>query len=349
MIRFAHLYLLYALLLIPVFVGLYMWMIYQKKSAIRKLGNPELIERLMPSRSKGVSNLKFVFRMIAFVFLTLALSGPQIGSKVENVKRKGVDLVIALDISNSMLAQDIKPNRIDRAKQAIFKLIDKLESDRIGLVVFAGKAFIQLPITFDYGAAKMFLSKVRTELIAEQGTAIGAAIEKAASSFKNDKLKNNKAIIVISDGENHEDDAVEQARIAKESGIIVNTIGMGTLDKTPVPIMQNDFVIGYKKDIDGNTVLTQLNEVMLQQIASAGSGIYVRATTTDAGIDKIVDQIDKMEKHDMESTIYSEYEEKYFYFLVFALLFLLIDVFIFERKHKWVNYLIPKWNKNLNK
>ncbi len=348
MIRFAHSYILYALLLIPAFTALYVWMLYQKKNAIKKLGNPELIERLTPDRSKYVGLFKFILSMLAYALLCVSLAGPLIGSKIDNVKRKGVDLVIALDISNSMLAQDIKPSRIDRAKQAIYKLIDKLENDRIGIVVFAGKAFIQLPITFDYGAAKMFLSKVRTELISEQGTAIGAAIEKAASSFKNDKLKNNKAIIVISDGENHEDDAVEQARVAKESGIIVNTIGMGTADKTPIPLMQNDFVIGYKKDMDGNTVLTQLNEVMLQQIATAGGGTYVRATTTDAGIDKIVDQLDKMEKHELESTIYSEYEEKYYYFLIFALVLLLAEVMIFERKHKWFTYLIPKWNKNFN-
>jgi Ca-activated chloride channel homolog len=347
MLRFAHAYMLYAMLLIPVFLVLYLWLLHQKKSAVKKLGDPELIKRLMPFHSKGMSHVKFIIRMFALLLIIIALSGPQLGSKIENVKRKGVDIVLALDISNSMLAQDIKPCRIDRAKQAIYKLIDNLENDRIGLVVFAGKAFIQLPITFDYGAAKMFLSKVKTDLIAEQGTAIGAAIEKAASSFKNDKLKNNKAIIVISDGENHEDDAVEQARIAKENGIIVSTIGMGTLDQTPIPLMQNDMVVGYKKDADGNTVLTQLNEVMLQQIASAGGGIYVRATTTDAGIDKIVEQVGKMEKNEMESKVYSEYDDKFQYFIVFALLLLVIDVVMFERKHKWVSIFIPVWNKKV--
>ena len=233
--------------------------------------------------------------MLAFASLVIGLADPQIGSKIEQGRRKGVDIIICLDVSNSMLAEDIKPGRLERAKFAISKLIDRLEGDRIGIVIFAGQAFTQLPITTDHGAAKMFTSNISTDLMPVQGTAIGAAIDLAVKSFDENNLK-NKAIIVISDGENHEDDVVGAARQAADKGIRIYTIGVGSLEGAPIPVPNTSNQ--YLKDNAENTVVTRLDEPTLQQTALAGKGIYVRANMAETGLNTIFDDVNKMEKKD---------------------------------------------------
>jgi Ca-activated chloride channel family protein len=334
MFRIEHPAYLILLLLIPLLVLLYFLISMNRKRALKRFGDIDVIAKLMPAVSIVRPAFKFGFLILALVFLIIALANPQIGSKVEKVKRSGVDLIIALDVSNSMLAEDIKPNRLERAKQAIMKLIDKLDEDRIGVVVFAGKAYTQLPITSDYGAAKLFVSTVNTTLIPVQGTSIGAAIELAGNSFDFTKAGKNKAIIIITDGENHEDDAIVAAKNQAKKGVFVHTLGMGLPDGAPIPIYEDGKLTGYKKDQEQKTVITKLNETMLQQIAAAGNGIYVRANNTEIGLNVIMKEIEKMEKKDFESKLFSNYQDHFFYFLQLALLLLIIELLLYEKKSR---------------
>jgi len=294
-----------------------------------------VIAQLMPLMSTNKKILKFILLMIGYIFLVIGVANPQIGSKLEQVERKGIDMIIALDVSSSMLAQDIRPDRLSRAKQAISKLIDKLHGDRIGIVVFAGKAYTQLPITSDYAAAKMFLETINTNVVPVQGTAIGEAIKLAADSFKADD--HTKAIVIITDGENHEGDALEAAQKAAESGITIYTIGMGLPDGAPIPeYNQYDQLSGYKKDRQGNTVISKLNDKMLQQIASAGNGVFVMANNQRDGLSKVLNEINKLDKTEFETRMFTDYEDRFQYFLAFALFFLLLEYVLFERKNKWI-------------
>jgi len=276
---------------------------------------------------------------IALTCLIFALADPQTGSRIEKVKRKGIDLMICLDVSNSMMAQDIKPNRLERAKQAIVRLIDNLEGDRIGIIVFAGKAYTQLPITTDYAAAKMFTSTINTGIVPTQGTAIAEAIEVAANGFG--ESKHSKAIVVITDGEDHEGNVLEQADAALKKGITIYTIGMGLPEGAPIPIFNGNVQIGYKKDGDGQTIMSKLDETLLQKIASIGKGIYVRATTSETGLNKIFEDISKIEKSEIEEKQFSDYEDRFQYFVALALLILIADLFVFERKTKWLKKFRP--------
>ena len=286
MFRLAHSHYLYLLLLVPALTVLLVLFLIWRKKALNRFGERKVIEPLMPEFSNGRVVLKFVILMISFIFLVIAMAGPQTGSKLEKIQRKGIDLIIALDVSNSMLAQDIKPNRLERAKQAISRLIDNLEGDRIGIVVFAGKAYMQLPITTDYAAAKLFLSTINTGIVPTQGTAIASAIEMAATSFGQNN--HNKAIVIITDGEDHEGNAFEQTETVVKNGINVYTIGMGSPEGAPIPQFNGRIQTGYKKDREGNTILSRLDETLLQRIASMGKGIYVRASTSETGLQKIL-------------------------------------------------------------
>ena len=335
MIRFENIEFLYALLLIPVFIILYIMMNYWRRKAINRFGDVHLMAKLMPQRSANRPLIKFLLILFAYGFLVIAMTNPQIGSKLEKAQRKGIDLIIALDVSNSMLAQDIKPNRLQASKQAINNLIDKLKGDRIGIVVFAGHAYTQLPITTDYAAAKMFLSSVSPDIIPIQGTAIGEAIALSVKSFSEND--HNKAIIVISDGENHEGDALVETKNALEKGIRVYTIGMGLPEGGPIPNYVGGQLSGYKKDKDNNIVTTKLNEVMLQQVAAAGEGYYVRANNSQAGLNKIFEEIDKLEESEFEAQVFSDYEDRYQYFIAMALFLLVIEFIIVERKSKWAD------------
>jgi len=333
MFRFEHTEYFYTLLLIPLMALVFIWMLYWKKKALKSYGEMSVIYRLIPAVSNGRLMLKFAILMLAFTMLVFGLANPQIGSKLVEGERKGIDIMVALDVSNSMLAQDIEPNRLERAKQAISKLVDKLGNDRIGMVVFAGNAYVQLPITTDHSAAKMFLSTISTKVVPTQGTAIGEAIELAEQSF--DDESHSRAIVVITDGENHEDDAVKIADAASEKGIYVYTIGMGLPQGSPIPeVDKHGRQTGFKKDRQGNTVVTRLNEDMLQQIASAGNGIYVRANNTQAGLSKVFEEINKLEKTEFESKMFSDYEDRFQYFIALSIIFLILELLIFERKSK---------------
>ena len=338
MIRFAHPDLLYLLLLVPVFLVLFIYVMQWKKNAWKLFGDYKVINRLIPDYSRTRLILKFLFLLIALVFMVIGLADPQVGSKLVKAERKGIDIMLALDVSNSMLAEDIKPSRIERSKQAISKLIDELRSDRIGIILFAGKAYTQLPITTDYSAAKLFLSSISTDAVPVQGTAIGEAIDLAVKSF-NETNDHSKAIIIITDGENHEGDALTTAKQAAEKGIHIYTIGMGSPEGGPIPVLQGNNRTGYKKDRQGNTVVTKLNETMLQQIASAGQGVYVRASNASAGLSKIFDEINKLNKSEIESMMFSDYEDRFQYFLGISMLFLILDLLIVERKSKWIRNL----------
>ncbi len=334
--RFEHPEYFYGLLAIPVLTALFIWMTLWRKKAMKRYGDWSILQRLVPGISLSRQVFKFVLLMLAYVFLVIGLANPQIGSKLVEGERKGIDIMVALDVSNSMLAQDIKPNRLERARQALSKLIDKLENDRIGMIVFAGNAYVQLPITTDHAAAKMFLSTISTRVVPTQGTAIGEAIDLAARSF--DDENHSKAIIVITDGENHEDDAVKIARSVTEKGINVYTIGMGLTEGTPIPEYdQNNRQVGYKKDREGNTVVTRLNEKMLQEIALAGQGIYVRANNTQAGLSKVFEEINKLEKSEFESKMFSDYESRFQYFIGISLILFLLELLLFERRNKWLS------------
>ncbi len=336
MIKFAEISFLYVLLLVPFFILLYGMMQRKKMMLLKRLGDKKLIMRLMGNYSNTRVRLKFFLLLLAFIFIIVTMLRVQIGSKIEKATRRGVDIFIALDVSNSMLAEDIKPNRLERSKQAISKLIDKLDNDRIGIIIFAGKAYVQLPLTNDYAAAKMFLETISTTDINVQGTDVGAAIAKAVESFDQSKNKetekNNKAIIIITDGENHEEDVISQAKNANSQGIKVNTIGMGLLEGAPIPLYANNTQGGYKKDKEGNTIITKLDEAMLQEIAVSGNGAYVRASNSNAGLQNIFDEINKLDKQEYESKMFSEYEDRFQYFAAIALLLLLLEIFIYYRK-----------------
>ena len=334
MFRFGNIEYLWALLLIPAFTVIFIWSRILRKKALHKFGNLSLLSELMPFSSKNRPILKFTILMLALAFFIAGMARPQFGSKLKTVKREGVELIIALDVSNSMMAEDIEPNRLERAKMAISRLVDRLSNDEIGLIVFAGDAYTQLPITSDYNSAKLFLNSINTQIVSKQGTAIGKAINLGIRSFTTSD-RGNKAIIVITDGENHEDDAVSAAQNAAKEGIIVHTIGMGLPQGSPIPIIsygQRD----YLKDRNGNVVITKLDEPMLEQIAAAGGGIYVRANNAQVGLDNLFDEINKMQKDEIESRIYSEYDDQFQYLFIAGLFLLLLEFVILERKNKYL-------------
>ena len=339
MIRFAHITFLYFLVLIPVLTVLLVLFLIWRKKALNRFGESHLIYQMIPEFSTGRLIFKFILMMLSLAFLILALADPQTGSKIEKVDRRGIDVMIALDVSNSMLAEDIRPNRLERAKQSISKLIDRLDGDRIGIIVFAGKAYTQLPITSDYGAAKLFLSTISTNSVPVQGTAIADAIDMATTSFG--QSKHNKAILVISDGEDHQGDVLEKTEIAVKNGIIVYTVGIGTPEGAPIPVYTGDVLTGYKKDHEGTTVVTRLDDSLLARIASIGKGMYVRSTNSEEGWQKVFDDLDKIQKSELESKQFSDYEDRFQYFLGFSLFFIIFELFVFDKKNQWFTKFKP--------
>jgi Ca-activated chloride channel family protein len=334
MFRFEHTYLLYLLAIIPLLWLLFILARNKRKKSIAAFGDDELVKQLMPDVSSSRPRWKFVLTSLGIAALVLGVANPQIGSKYEEVKREGFELIIALDISNSMMAEDLEPNRLERAKQAISKLIDQLKTDKIGIIVFAGQAYVQLPLTTDYGAAKLFLSTVSTDIVPTQGTAVGSAIDLAIKSF-GEKQDKNRAVIIITDGENHEDDAIQQATTAVEGGITVHTIGVGSPEGTPIPLYVNGKKSGFRKDNEGNTVITKLDETMLQQVAAAGKGVYIRGNNLSSGMKTLLDEINKMERKEFDSKIFTDYEDRFQYLLAAAILFLLAELLLPERKSRW--------------
>jgi len=336
MFRFENAEYLYGLLLIPLFILIFYIVRRNRLKQLEKFGDPALVATLHPDVSRYKPSVKFILRLVAVVFLIFGIANPQIGSKLIEVKREGVDVVIALDVSNSMLAEDIKPNRLERAKRSISRLIDDLKGDRIGLIVFAGSAYVQLPMTTDYSAAKLFLSTINTDIVGTQGTAIGAAIDLAIEKFTKEDEDKRKALIVITDGENHEDDAHAMAGKAAENGFVLYTIGMGTIEGGPIPVYRNGQRTGFLEDETGETVVTRLDAQMLQDIATEGNGKFIRSGGNDPDLSELLDEISKMDKKEFESKRYADYEDRFQYLLAGAFIFLIIENLISVRKNKYL-------------
>ncbi len=326
MLMFADYKFLYLLLLIPVFLLGYGLLRYLRSRRVKALGDPALVQALMPSWSPAKGWIRVVLFCLAFAFFAIGLARPRTGAKLAERTTRGAEIIVALDVSNSMLAQDYSPNRLERAKLSISRLTDRLQEDRIGLVIFAGTSFVQLPVTTDYVSAKMFLSSIDTGSIPVQGTAIGDAIRLSIKSFSAQSEK-SRVIVVISDGENHEDDPVEAARQAAELGIKVYTIGVGSAEGQPIPLEG-----GLMKDKDGNIVVTRLDEETLRQVARAGNGAYIHAGGEEFGLNPIIQDIRRMEDEEFGSVVFEEYDEQYMYFFGIALALFVLQMLLGERK-----------------
>ena len=332
MLRFANIEFLIGLGIIPIFLIIFILVNRWKKRAFAALGDKKVVMHMIPEVSFTRPLLKFIIFLTALFFLIIGLADPQIGSKMEEEKRKGADLMILLDVSNSMLAQDMAPSRLENAKQAIAQLIGNLHNDRIGIIVFAGEAFVQLPVTTDYSAAKLFLNTISTSMVPVQGTAIGAAIDLGMKSF-DFKNGTGKAMIIITDGENHEDDAVTAAKYAANKDVMVNVIGMGSENGAPVPLFQDGKQAGFHTDSAGHTVVSKMDETMCKEISAAGLGAYVRATNANSGLNIVMDQINKVQRKTYESKTFKNFEDRFQFFIGFAFLLLVIEFFISNRKN----------------
>ena len=335
--RFANPDFLYLLLLLPVILVIWLLNQSRKRKAISRLGDVNLVKKLIPDHSSMRPSFKIVIQLIALALMIIILARPQFGSKIEEVKRQGVEVIIALDVSNSMLAEDIQPNRLERAKQAISRLVETLDNDKIGLIVFAGNAYTQIPVTTDYISAKMFLSTISPEIAPRQGTSIASAIDLGMRSFS-PGINKSKALIIITDGESHEDDPLEKAKEAVSEGIVIHTIGIGSAEGVPISMNINGKQ-EFLKDQEGNTVITKLDENILKQIAVASNGMYVRASNTNIGLDQIFDEIRKMKKQELEGTMYTEYNDQFQIFAAVSILFLLLDFMFMDRKNRKLSNL----------
>ncbi len=331
MFRLEHPIYLIALVIIPILIILFFWAIRSKKNAINRLGNQDLIERLMPQFSSIRYSFKFIFIILAIAFLALSWANPQWGSKREKVKRKSADLMIALDISWSMNATDIAPSRLERSKKFARKLVQELAGDRVGVIIFAGAAHLHMPLTIDYSAASLFLDSAHPEQILTQGTSIDAAIGMAELAFEQDNDQ-HKALIIISDGENHDEKAIAAAKKAHEKGMIIFTIGTGTPEGAYVPIKINNYN-DFKRDANGELVRSQLNEEMLTQVAEAGGGKYYNVLSgEEAVLNALKNKVEEIEKREFEERMFDEYESYFWIFLIPAILFLVIEFLISYRK-----------------
>ncbi len=329
MFKFAYPNALFLYIPLLLIVALFLYANYKRRSDLRQYGSPELLVAMMPEASRHRPQLKFWLTFAALCFMVLLLARPQFGTKIETVKRQGIETVIALDISNSMMAQDVAPNRLERSKNVISRLVDGFEDDKVGLIVFAGDAFIQLPITNDFISAKLFLESISPSLITRQGTNIKAAIDMATRSFT-PREGVGKAIIIITDGENHEGGAVEAAKAAAEKGMMVYVMGVGTPEGAPIPEGRgNDF----RRDKEGNVIVTKLNEQMCQEIAAAGNGVYIRIDNTGNAQKILQKEVDKLAKADLDTAVYSEHDEQFQVMAWIAFVLLLIEMLLMVKKN----------------
>lgn len=328
MFRFAEPQYLYLLALLPILVVIFIVYRRAQRKRLARFGDMEIIRQLMPEASPRRVRNKFIILVIVFGLLITALAQPQFGAKLREVKREGVEIMLAIDVSRSMLAEDFKPNRLERTKNAANRLVEQLDKDRVGMIVFAGDAFIQLPITSDYVSAKSFISGISTDIVPVQGTSISKAIDLAALSFSEQSHK-SRAIILVSDGESHDDDPISAAQAAKDKGIIIYTVGIGTPEGAPISV--NGEMI---KDEEGNMVVSKLAEETMQQIAVLTGGTYVRATNQSVGLDEILKRIQAMEKQEFNSLAFAEYNDQFHYLVALALLLLMIEFIMIDRKNR---------------
>jgi Ca-activated chloride channel homolog len=323
------------LAIIPLMIAVFLLVFWWKKRTQRKFSNALLLKKIAPNSSIFKASLKLTMLLLAITFLSISLVNPKMGSKLETVKREGVDVVFALDVSKSMLAEDIAPNRLEKAKQIISKIIDNLGSDRIGIIVYAGNSYPLLPITTDHAAANMFLQNAYPDMVSSQGTAINEALELAKSYYNNDE-QTNRFLIIISDGEDHQEESKEVAQNLMNEGIKIFTIGVGTDKGGPIPIRMKGTITGYKKDGKGETVITKRNVAILENIADVGEGKYIDGNITENPVNEISEIIANAEKNEFETKQFSDYKDQFQWFLAIAILFLLLDAFMFDKKTKWL-------------
>ncbi|NNK11585.1 MAG: VWA domain-containing protein [Flavobacteriaceae bacterium] len=329
----------YYFLLFPGMILLFFGLLFWKKRTQRKFADPVLLKRLVPSRSSFKGGLKLIFLLLGLTGLILGLANPKIGTKLETVKREGVDIVFAIDVSKSMLAEDIAPNRLEKSKRLVSEIINQLASDRIGIIAYAGQATPQLPITTDYGVAKMFLQYLNTDLLSSLGTAIDEAI-KLATTYYDDQDQTNRVLFIISDGEDHSDGlAIDAVDLAVEQGIRIFTIGVGKEKGAPIPIKRNGITQELKKDSEGEVVITRLNTNILQEIAEKGNGEYIDGSNTEEAVEKIKEALNQIDKTEFEAKQFADYKDQFQWFLGAALFFLFLDVFLLDRKTKWLQKL----------
>lgn len=338
MFRFAHPEMLWLLLAVAAMVVLYVVMYYIQQRKFREFGNEQVIASLMPNVSKVRPHFKFGLIAFALVMLTFALAQPQFGIKVESTKTMGVEAMFVLDVSNSMRATDVTPSRLENAKMMLSKLIDNMPDDKVGLIIFAGDAFMQMPITADNVSAKMFMSTISPGSVPVPGTAIGTALDLAIRSFGDPNADVGRTIVVLTDGENHEDDAVAAAKEARENGITVNVVGFGSPAGAPIPVAGS---MDHWRDAQGNVVVTKLNEDICKQVAAAGGGIYVRAGNSNSALRALNGEIEKMQKGEMETSAFSNFDEKFYIFAWIALVLLIGEFFVLNRQNKTLNKI--KW------
>lgn len=329
----------YLLGIIPIMIVLFVLLQFWKKRAQKKFANLALLKQLTPDKSDFKSTLKLILFLLGLAALAIGLVNPKIGTKLETVKREGVDIVFAVDVSKSMLAEDIAPNRLEKAKRLVSEIINQLASDRIGIIAYAGQAFPQLPITTDYGAAKMFLQSMNTDMLTSQGTAIDQAIE-LATTYYDDEDQTNRVLFIISDGEDHsEGSTLKSVEDATEAGIKIFTVGVGKEKGAPIPIKRRGVVESLKKDAQGEVVITKLNQEVLQDIADDGDGEYIDGTNTDEAVEYIKEKLNQMDKTEFEAKQFAEYKDQYQWFLGAGLLFLFLDIFVLDRKTRWLRKL----------
>jgi len=335
----------WALWVVPIIVLLFLLVQWWRKRTQKKFADKALLKRLSPERSLFKSVLKLLVLSLAFICLVIALVNPKIGTKLETVKREGVDIVFAVDVSKSMLAEDIAPNRLEKAKQLVTQIINNLNSDRVGIIAYAGKAVPQLPITTDYASAKMFLQGLNTDMLSSQGTAINEAINLAKTYF-DDQDQTNRVLVIISDGEDHSDIAANAAEEATEDGIRIFTIGVGDAKGGPIPLKENGVIKNYKKDMQGETVITKLDEATLRSIAEEGNGDYISGRNTNDVIDQMKEILNNMDKTEFEAKQFSDFKDQFQWFIGLAILVVFIDIFLLERKTAWLKRL-NLFNENL--
>ena len=326
---------LYLLIILPILAAIFLYNLYWKRKKQREFGDVELIKQLIPEKSVFKSVLKFVVLMLAFACLIIALVNPKIGTKTETVKREGIDIVFAVDVSKSMLAEDIAPNRLDKTKQIISQIINELGNDRIGVVAYAGSAFPVLPLTSDYGVAKMFLQSMNPGMVSSKGTSLEEAI-KISEGYFDPKSKTSKLVILISDGEDHSEGAKSTAEEATKAGLKILTIGVGTKKGGPIPLKRNGVVQGFQRDRQNEVVVTKLNESSLQEIAKITKGNYIIGKNTKEVVDFVKNALENIEKTEFESTQFTDFNAQFQWFLGFGLLLLFVDVFLLEKKTNWL-------------
>ncbi|PQB06056.1 VWA domain-containing protein [Aureitalea marina] len=328
----------YLLALVPVVVVLWLFGSIWKRQKQKRFAEKSLLQRLSPDRSWFKSALKIGVVSLAVVMMSFALVNPKLGTKLETVKREGVDVVFALDVSKSMLAEDIAPNRLEKSKQLVAQIINSLAGDRIGIIGYAGSAFPQVPITTDFSSAKLFLNSMNTDMVSSQGTAITEAIE-MAKTYYNDEEQTNRVLFIISDGEDHEGNVAGVAKEAADAGIQIFTIGVGSSGGGPIPIKRNGILQYYKRDQENNQVITRLDEAMLEEIADQGGGDYIDGSNTKDVVESVTAILNGMDKKEFEAKQFTDFKDQFQWFIAGALLMLIIDMFLLERKTNWLRKL----------